>query len=85
MVRHLVVDRGAPSQPLIERGRFAIDERFLIEHRDAGMLHSAERKRGREHVLELLKWKRHAEIVLEGGEGRADLRLERIHFDFART
>ena len=46
------------------------------------MLHAPERKRRRQHVLELLKGILHAEVAFERREGRADLRLERIDFDF---
>ena len=41
-------------------------------------------KRGREHVLELLEGILDAEVPLERGERRADLRLERVDFDLAR-
>ena len=76
MVRDFVVDRRSPAESLVERRRLAVNERFLVEHRDAGMLHAAERKGGRQHVLELLERVRHAEILLERPDSRRDLGLQ---------
>ena len=83
VVRDLVVDRRAPAQPLVQRRRFAVDEGLLVEHRDAGMLHSAEREGRRQHVLELLEGISNAEVLLERRQRGADLSLERVDFHFA--
>src|SRR6185503_20720135 len=75
----------AASEALIQRGRLAVDERFLVEHRDAGVLHASEGERGREHVLELLKRIWRSEVRGERRERAAHLTLQRVDFHLAST
>ena len=82
LVGHLVQDRGEATELARQRGSLAEDELVLVVEDRTRVLHAAERKRGREHKIELLKRIRPREIALHPPEGAVIEREQRVEVGF---
>ncbi len=84
LMRDLVIDGGLASKPLVERRRFAVDERLFVVEDRARVFHAAERECRSEQEVELVERIGDAEVVLQPGAGAPVERHERVGFHFAR-
>ena len=85
LMRDFVQDRREPSEAARERGPFAENETVFVEHHDARMLHSAERKCGREHEVEFFERIRPAEVLLHPADRAMRQREQRVGVSFFRA